>query len=238
MFFGARRRERSHEPVTPDLAGKAVAEEPSLARAMNSLAGSSAAPDSKPAAEAENRGSSPAEAASTQKSEGPSAPQLRAVEVQFAIAFTRVISVLMKSNPYRTMPLNQVEGLVVPMIMTGQFAIMDAEVNGQLTPVAVAFWALVSPEVDQRLSDPSIAVPKLAPDEWRSGEITWLLDVVGHPDAAKQLIGQLNAGPFAGRDVKVRRKAGNRHPSVSLLRNAAGEHSIKDGDTGNLPQHV
>lgn len=116
------------------------------------------------------------------------------------------LSVLMRSNPYRNLPLTQIQGLVVPAIMTGQFAIMDAEVNGQLTPIAVAFWAHVSTEVDQRLSDTSIAVPKLGPNDWKSGDIPWLLDVVGHPQAAQQLITQLNAGPFAGRDVRVRRR--------------------------------
>ena len=201
------------------LAGKAVAEEPGLASAMNSLAGSSAAPDSKPVAEAENRGSGPAEAASTQKVEGqPTARQLTAAEVQFAIAFTRIVSVLSKSIPYRKMPLGALEGLVVPMITTGQFAMMDAEVNGQLVPVALAFWVNVSPEVDQRLSDETVAVPRLAPNEWCCGDIPWLLDVVGHRTAVEQLTKQLNKGPFTRQEIKVRRKSSRDGGQVTTLR--------------------
>ena len=101
------------------------------------------------------------------------APQISAQEAQFAIAFARVVSVLMRSNPYRHYSLSDLEWLVVPPLMTGQFAIMDAQVTpqqadgaaapAQTVPVAVAFWASVSPEVDQRLSNPKTPTLKLRP---------------------------------------------------------------------------
>jgi hemolysin-activating ACP:hemolysin acyltransferase len=151
------------------------------------------------------------------------APQVSLPEAQFAIAFTRIVSVLSKSNPYRKMPLGALEGLIVPMIATGQFAIMEADVNGQRAPVALAFWASVSADVDKRLSDASIAVPKLAPNEWRSGDIVWLLDVVGHPQAATQLISQIQtkSGPLEGRDVRVRKRTESGRMSNSTVRSSA-----------------
>ena len=127
---------------------------------------------------------------------------------------------------------------VMPALLSGQFAIMDAEVNGQLRPVAVAFWALVSPEVDQRLSDTSIAIPKLAPKDWRCGDIPWLLDVVGHRAAVQQLMAQLNDGPFAGQVLKVRRRIGSAPPSVSLVGEAAAEQSVGAGNARNMRQVI
>ena len=45
----------------------------------------------------------------------------------------------------------------------------------QELPWAYFSWATVSPEVDQRLRSAS---PIIAPHEWRSGSIPWLIDVV------------------------------------------------------------
>jgi cytolysin-activating lysine-acyltransferase len=148
---------------------------------------------------------------------GPAPRQLTAADVQFAVAFTRILSVLMKSNPYRNMPLHQIEGLVVPAIMTGQFALMDASINGHPTPVAVAFWAHLSPEVDQRLSDTSVQTPTLRPNEWRSGDILWLLDVVGSANAAQQLLGRLKDEAFVGCAVKLRSRSGEERPKIQLV---------------------
>jgi cytolysin-activating lysine-acyltransferase len=47
--------------------------------------------------------------------------------------------------------------------------------NKQELPWAFFSWAMVSPEVDQRLRSAS---PNIAPHEWRSGGIPWLIDVV------------------------------------------------------------
>lgn len=45
----------------------------------------------------------------------------------------------------------------------------------QELPWAYFSWAMVSPEVDQRLRSAS---PNIAPHEWRSGSSAWLIDVV------------------------------------------------------------
>lgn len=151
-----------------------------------------------------------ASAVHTAAAAGQPAPrQLTAAEVQFAVAFTRVISVLSKSNPYRGATLGDLEWLVVPPLMTGQFAVMDAQINGQTVPVAVAFWALVSPEVDQRLSDTTVSFVRLRPEEWSSGDILWLVDVVGDPNAIPHLLQQLRPAVFKGQMAKIRRHGAN-----------------------------
>ena len=168
------------------------------------------------------QGSSPN--ASTQ----PARPQISAQEVHFALAFTRVVSILMRSNPHRHYSLSDLEWLVLPPIMTGQFAILDAQVNGQVMPVALALWARVSAEVDQRLSDPTLPSIRLKPDEWRSGEILWLIDAVGDGNSIPKLLQRLNEGPFAGKNAKIRQVREDGTASVALPSYALHDLRITD----------
>ena len=89
-------------------------------------------------------------------------------EAAFAVTFTRVISVLMRSPHYKHYTLADLEWLVVPPLLAGQCAVMEATINGRQVPVAVALWASVSQEVDKRLSENLTAPVKLRPEEWQS----------------------------------------------------------------------
>lgn len=44
---------------------------------------------------------------------------------------------------------------------------------------------------------------RLRPDEWTSGEIYWLIDMIGDPRGLNLALKQLMAGPFKETDVKV-----------------------------------
>lgn len=142
-------------------------------------------------------------------------------EAQFAIAFTRIVSVLMRSQPYRQASLADLEWLVLPPIMAGQFAILDAQIRGQAVPVAVALWAFVSPEVDQRLSQNLEHPIRLAPHEWRSGDVLWLVDAIGDGKALPQILASLQQTAFKGRDAKMRTVSATGARVVQTLRAAA-----------------
>ena len=165
----------------------------------------------------------PQNGATATGAETPPMRQLTAEEVQFSVAFTRVVAVLMRSKPYRQFSLGSLESLVVPALMTGQFAIADANINGQVVPVAVAFWANVSAEVDQRLSDPGQKMMQLKPDDWRSGEIPWLIDAVGDGNVIPHLLQRLTERAFAGREVKTRRTVLNGGVTIGTLNEHMGE---------------
>lgn len=143
-----------------------------------------------------------------------SRPGMTAAEVNFAISFTQVISVLAKSAPYREVPLAHIEQFILPPLLTGQFAVMDAQIKARRVPVAVAFWAYVSPEVDRRLSITS-EMAVLQPADWRSGDILWLIDIVGQTQASGQLMQELKKRIVAGREVKMRRRDANGQIVVS-----------------------
>jgi len=141
----------------------------------------------------------PAAAAPGQAPQDPTAQ-----EVAFAVTFTRIVSVLVRSVHYKHYSLSDLEWLVVPPLLAGQCAVMEASINGKQVPVAVALWASVSEEVDKRLSE-NLATPvKLRPDEWRSGDILWLIEAVGDAKAIPHLLKQVQETAFKGREARVR----------------------------------
>jgi cytolysin-activating lysine-acyltransferase len=135
----------------------------------------------------------------------------------FAAAFARIVSLLMRSKDYRHYALSDLEWLVVPPMQLGQYAVMVASVNGKQAPVAAALWASVSDEVDKRLCE-SFTIPiKLLPDEWKSGNVLWLIEAVGEASAISHLLGQIQLRIFKARDVKMRTVDANGRSIVRRL---------------------
>jgi hemolysin-activating ACP:hemolysin acyltransferase len=126
-------------------------------------------------------------------------------ELTFALTFTRILSVLMRSPHYKHYSLSDVEWLVLPAVLTGQCAVLHANINGRQVPLAVTLWASVSEDVDKRLCECVTAPVKLRPDEWKSGEILWLIDAVGDVTAVRTLLTQVQDGIFKGRQPKTRK---------------------------------
>src|SRR5215470_6954575 len=151
--------------------------------------------------EADGGGSTAGSTASTRESQ-----RLAVSAIRQSVAFAQIVSVLMRSPRYRHYTLGDLEWLVVPALATGQWRVVGAQSkqNGVSIPVAVALWAMVSAEVDKKLSE-NLHVPiRLRPDEWKSGDILWLVDAVGDPRAVPQVLKQLLETSFKGREAKVR----------------------------------
>ena len=167
--------------------------------AQEASATSDGAVSSKP--QSEGSGSTAGGAASTRE-----AQRLAVSAVRQSVAFAQIVTVLMRSPRYRHYTLGDLEWLVVPALTTGQWRVVGAQSkqNGVSIPVAVALWAMVSAEVDKKLSE-NLHVPiRLRPDEWKSGDILWLVDAVGDPQVVPQLLKQLLETSFKGREAKVR----------------------------------
>ena len=129
-----------------------------------------------------------------------------AAAVRHSLAFAQIVSILMHSPRYRHYTLGDLEWLVLPPLLTGQCSVAEAKSkdNGASVPVAVALWASVSPEVDQRLTENLNTPIRLRPDEWRSGEILWLIDAVGDRRVVPGLLKQVADNTLKGREIKVR----------------------------------
>lgn len=133
-------------------------------------------------------------------------------------AFTQIVTLLMRSPLHKHLSLADLEWLVFPPLLSGQFRIANigSKKSGAVVPAAVVLWAGVSSEVDKRLSENPKAPVRLRPDEWRSGEIIWLVEAVGEPAVVSKLLLQLNESTFKGREVRLRtREAGS--PAFSTL---------------------
>ena len=63
----------------------------------------------------------------------------------------------------------------------------------------------MSPEVGQRLSSELDRPVRLRPDEWQSGEIRWIIDIVGEQKAIQILVEKLRESLKPHQSMKIRR---------------------------------
>jgi hemolysin-activating ACP:hemolysin acyltransferase len=125
-------------------------------------------------------------------------PQLSASIGGIAVVYSR-------SPTHMHYSLADIEWLILPAVLIGQFYVVEAanDQTGFRGPIAAATWAFVSPEVDARLSSDFSHRVRLRPDEWRCGEIGWIVDWAGDPRGVSAAIGWLKAGPFKYRNAKI-----------------------------------
>lgn len=128
--------------------------------------------------------------------EPPAAPQAD-------VLFGQIVALLMRSPEHKFRPLADIEWLVLPGVLTGQCSVARAQQSGATVPVGFVLWASVSTTVDQRLSDLSIP-GRLQPDEWRSGDIPWLVELVADARTRQILLKHLGETVFKGREIKMR----------------------------------
>ena len=98
-----------------------------------------------------------AETAGQQPSDALSADEMRrraAAAKHMQAAFGQMVSLMLRTEQFRPLPISELSTLVLPPIALGQFAIGQAHPKGHPLPVPVAgvLWAFVSEDVDQRIS--------------------------------------------------------------------------------------
>jgi cytolysin-activating lysine-acyltransferase len=129
-----------------------------------------------------------------------------AATLRKALAFTQVVGVLMRSSHYRRYTLGDLEWLVIPPVLAGQFRIGEVKPDknqGAAMPVAVVLWASVSAEVDKRLMEAEEASFQLKPEEWKSGDILWLVHAAGETRFVRHVVDELAKTTLKGRQIKV-----------------------------------
>ena len=137
-------------------------------------------------------------------------------------SFGQITTVLMRSAEHRHAFLAELEWLVVPAILSSQYSISSAVQNntGLAAPQAVVMWAHVSDLVDKRLAAGG-GKPRLRPHEWTSGQIPWLIDVVGDTKSASSLLKTIVEKRFAKTGLKTMHRAADGKYSLQVLRVAA-----------------
>ena len=150
------------------------------------------------------------------EAKGKAARPGAARNARFAQSFANIIAVLMRDPGFRTLRIADLEWLVLPAIMSGQWRIAQATVEsaqpapagGQkssfVVPAAIALWARVSPAVDARLSSDLDKPLALKPNEWMSGDIHWLIAVAGDKRVVPKFVETLMKDVFKDKPVKSR----------------------------------
>ena len=138
---------------------------------------------------------------------------------QMSMGFAQVVSVLMRSPSHKHLALTDLEWLVIPPLLRGQWSVVSVKPKqgGAEIPAAVALWATVSSEADKRLSETLNAPIRLRPDEWQSGENLWLIETVGDMHVVGTLMRELSEKAFKGRSVKMRVRGTNGKVEVRTL---------------------
>ena len=117
---------------------------------------------------------------------------------ELAAAFGEIVLLLLRS-PRNNYSVADLGWLVAPAVGHGQFALAEArsEENGAVRPVGAVLWAMVSDDVDKRLSD--ITAPlRLKPNEWRSGDIPWIVMATGGTKVVEGLFSSSARGSSRG----------------------------------------
>lgn len=152
--------------------------------------------------------------------------KLAAVRSQVRESFGKVVMAMMMMPRYRNQTIGDLQHLVLEPLIRDRIAIAypGEKEEGALADMAgFGIWASVSEEVDDRIREQIAAGTfpiRLKPEEWTSGEINWLFDVVAADSRAttsvlanfKQVVkdGSLRLHPLIGRliDPETLKKMG------------------------------
>jgi hemolysin-activating ACP:hemolysin acyltransferase len=133
--------------------------------------------------------------------------------------FGEIVMLLMRTAEYGGMPLRDLEALVMPPLVNGQISVATAHSNGSgtTTPVGTVLWASVSAEVAERLASQAGKTIPLAPKDWKSGDIVWVVAAVGEGRVLSEMLKQLSKRDWSGREVKIVVRPKDGKPTVATL---------------------
>ena len=112
------------------------------------------------------------------------AKKLAAVRSQVRESFGKIVMALMMTPRYRNQTLGDLQHLVLEPLIRDRVAIAypsNVEESALADMAGFAIWASVSEEVDARVREQvanGVFPIRLKPEEWNSGKINWLFDVV------------------------------------------------------------
>lgn len=106
-----------------------------------------------------------------------------------------VAALMIDSPMHQHFFLADMKWLVIPPIHLRQFRIFRRDNH----PFAYVSWAMLSEEAGERLKQGN---HRLRPDEWRSGDQAWIIDMIAPFGGHEEVLKDLKRNVF--KDVKVR----------------------------------
>ena len=118
--------------------------------------------------------------------------------------FGDIVALLSRSPSHRHYSLSDLEWLVIPPLLLNQYMLAEANLpTGESIPVGVVFFARVSAELDAALTKAPRYPVRLHPQEWRSGDKPWIIDVAGDPKIIASIIDTMAKTVFGGEPFKM-----------------------------------
>jgi len=142
--------------------------------------------------------------------------KIAAVRSQVRESFGKVVMAMMMMPRYRHQTLGDLQHLVLEPLIRDRIAIAypgDKDAAAGADIVGLAIWASVSEAVDAAIRDQIRAGTfplRLKPDDWNSGSINWLIDVIA-PDQ------KTTARVIANFKQVVKQGSLRLHPLISRL---------------------
>jgi cytolysin-activating lysine-acyltransferase len=99
--------------------------------------------------------------------------------------------------------LGDLEWMAMPPILLQQFRLFYAKDR----PIGAILWAYVSDEVADRLAAGNA---RLRPQDWKSGDTLWVVDVIAPFSGTDEMLKDLKAKVFPERDVRFRAMEGGK----------------------------
>jgi hemolysin-activating ACP:hemolysin acyltransferase len=133
--------------------------------------------------------------------------------------FGEIVGLLMRSQEHRQQALADIERLVVPALQVNQASVATAQskTNGLVAPAAVVLWARVSEDVDRRLSAAPGQPIRLSPQEWKSGDIVWVVLALGDKRVLQGMIQHLQDKEWGHKPAKTFARTSEGKPVVAML---------------------
>ncbi len=108
-----------------------------------------------------------------------------------------IVWLLSQSPLHKHFSIADLDWFVAPAIAHGQYRVFRAGEK----PVGVAFWAYVNEDTNKKLSE---GTGRMRPDEWKGGDILWLVELVAPFSNAENKISDamfadLVNNPFKGK---------------------------------------
>jgi hemolysin-activating ACP:hemolysin acyltransferase len=130
---------------------------------------------------------------------------------------------LSRSPGHKHHSLADIEWMVLPAVLSGQFYVAEAasKERGFRAPVACVTWASVSDEVDQRLREDAARKIRLRPDEWTAGAHLWLVDMAGDARGLSGAFKSLLDTRFKDKPVNVATRSADGDERVQTLADLA-----------------
>lgn len=132
------------------------------------------------------------------------------------VALGEMMSVFMRSQGHRGRTLGELELVLRPALASGQFTIARQTQDNLAVPIGVVIWASVSPEIDVRLAADVDKPLSLKPEEWRSGDVVWVIDAAGDARVIAAMLNDISASKVK-RPIKVRTQSKDGKVTVRTL---------------------